>query len=177
MPPWYALMNRLKKAPTFPLLIGSLLHRALLPSSDPYEAGLALLHDMAMNPYLDRECQCVSVRTCDDLKVPVFRLRPRKSIYSEGNFPSVFPTSDADGVRLRFSDDVIPRKVTNLREAYEEFYNHFKFKHFKAMKDGRFSRDDRTWVDHSQCPDFQRALAVLTEVADRIVLVPGSLQP
>jgi hypothetical protein len=174
MPPWFALMNRLKKAPTFPLLVGALLQRDLLPSSNPREGGFALLRDMAINPYLDGQCQCVSVRTCDDLKVPVFRLRPRKSIYSEGTFPCVFPTGDADGVRLRFSDDVIPGKVTNLFDAYEQFYSHFKFKHFKAMEGGRFSRDDRTWVDHAECPDFQRALAVLTEVADRIVPIKAA---
>jgi hypothetical protein len=175
MPPWFAVINRLGKAPTFPLLVGSLIHARLLPSADPWEAGFAVFEDMVTNPYLDAQRACVSVKTCDDLKVPVFRIRPRKpGIYSEGNFPSVFPVGNDGQFRLRFADDILPKPVTNLHDAYEEFFGHFKFKHDRAFADDTLSRDHRTWRDHAECKDFAKAVAELAAVASRITPIGRS---
>ncbi len=169
MPPWFAVINRLKKAPTFPLLVGSLIHKQLLPSTDPKEAGFAMIEDMVTNPYLDAQRSCVSVKTCDDLKVPVFRIKPRRpGIYDEGNFPTAFPLGSEGQVRLRFADDIFAEAVTDLQDAYERFFIHFKFKHDKAFADNTLSRDDRTWIDHTKCDDFARTIAELEAVANRI---------
>ena len=172
MPPWFALINQLKRgkakmAPSFPLMVGAMLERDLLPCSDPWKAGLAMLQDMAKNPYLDAQRQYIFVKTCDVLKVPVFRIASKNSVYKGSNFPNTFPAG-IDGGRLRFAEDVVSERVPDLIDLYNQFYYHFKFKHDRAMENGRYSRDDRTWVDHSHCKDFKQALEILSNSAGHI---------
>jgi hypothetical protein len=176
LPPWYALinrlMNRLEIAPTFPLMVGALLRRGLLPTSDPREGGWALFNDMVTNPYLDSQRMCVSVKKCDDLKGPVFRLRPRTNVYNEGAFPSVFPAGAASVVRLRFADNIFKQPIGDLLELYDQFYA--LFKHDQAMESGQFSRNRKDWVDSDKCKHFETAIVELTKVSDRLTPVAAA---
>lgn len=171
MPPWYALLTNLSYAPTFPLLIGVLRSKGLLPDSgDGYEDGLLLFQSMATSDLLDNEQESVSIELCGTLKVPVFRIRGREmALYGK----SVFPGAGKGKGRLSVSSLVVQEKLADLDELYDRFYHSAEFGHDEALQSGRLSRhkERQIWEELEDDPYYDEAIEVLEEYADDLTAI------
>lgn len=165
IPPWLVLLENLSFHPTFPLLIGALRAQELLPNSgDHFADGLLLLTDMEREQLLDEAPKkAVSIELCAALKVPVFHLRDRRgALYCRSLFPS---TGNATG-RVRFETSVVPEKILDLEECYDQFYYNLAFQHEVALEQERLSRDGGQWVTLEDSEQFDEAIEILEDHRD-----------
>jgi hypothetical protein len=116
------IIREIKLQPTIPYVLG-IMRRAApdrFPGEDALEDVLRLFDDfLAVSPC----ATLLSVRICEQLKVPVFWESPR--VYTE---PGVcFPSRKA--ACIHFADSVNPAKNVGLNEVVEEIYSGYKHAH------------------------------------------------
>ncbi len=167
--PLIYLIENLNTHPTFPMVLGVLQARSLLPETDdPYDDGLLLLSHLQDEVELDELDQSVTLEICEGLGVPVFHLRDRAYAL---RFRSVFRAVNGPAKgRFCVRDNVEPNRFTELSACYRDFYNHLKFGHAVALEERRLSRDrvTREWVRHEDTQDFADALEVLDDCTEEI---------